>query len=87
MFRLLADNHAFEGGDRVIYKQNDKVQKQFALCNVCCQEPVKRNQIRCTNCDKTLANLFKPAVKATPKDPTPKTPKSKPNKNLRYYKY
>lgn len=82
MFRLLADNHAFEGGDRVIYKQNNKVQKQFALCNVCCQEAVKRNQIRCTKCDKTLATLFKPTVKQAAE-----TPKTTVNKNLQYYKY
>lgn len=93
MFRILSGNHAFEGGDTVIHKQNDKVIKKYTLCNVCCQEPVIRNQVRCKNCNaaikKTLGSQFVKAnvSKSFDKELIKKPPKTETSKNLKYYKY
>jgi hypothetical protein len=80
MFKLLASNHVFEGGDIVVYKQNGKVKKRFSLCNICCKEPAKTKSIRCSKCNKSLINTF------TIKLPEVKT-KTKVHENFCFYKY
>lgn len=79
MFDILANNHAFEGGDKVVYRQNNKVKKQFLLCNICCKAPAKRRHIRCKGCDKSIAKVMQSV--------TTNKPKETENKNLKYYKY